>query len=94
VGAGLIGLQRFVTLMSVGPAAALALPGGTLEAGAPGDVTILDLGRKWKVDPERFASKGRHTPFAGWTLTGAPAATIVGGRVVWQASPAARAKRR
>jgi dihydroorotase len=92
VGAGILGLERLVTLMSVGPAAVLALPGGTLEPGAPGDVTILDLGRKWKVDPERFSSKGRNTPFAGWTLTGAPAATIVGGRVVWPA--AARAKRR
>jgi dihydroorotase len=37
-----------------------------------------------KVDPHRFVSKGRNTPFAGWELTGAPAATIVGGSVVWQ----------
>ena len=56
-----------------------------------GDVTILDLYRKWRVEPERFASKGRNTPFGGWTLTGAPAYTIVGGRVVWRASrPKAR----
>ncbi|HEU5318932.1 MAG TPA: dihydroorotase [Chloroflexota bacterium] len=94
VGAGILGLERFVTLMSVGPAAALALPGGTLEPGSPGDVTILDLGRKWTVDPERFLSKGRNTPFAGWPLTGAPAATIVGGRVAWRAAAPARAKRR
>jgi dihydroorotase len=90
----LIGLERLVTLFSTGPAAALALPGGTLEPGAPGDVTVLDPGRKWKVEPERFASKGRNTPFGGWTLTGAPAATVVGGRVVWRAAPAARPKRR
>ena len=48
-------------------------------------MTVLDPGRKWRVDPERFASKGRNTPFGGWTLTGAPALTIVEGRVVWRA---------
>ena len=30
-----------------------------------------------------FKSKGRNTPFEGWTLKGAVAATIVGGRAVY-----------
>ena len=85
VAGGIIDLRRLVQLLSAGPAAALGLPGGCLDPGFPGDVTILDLRRKWRVDPERFASKGRNTPFGGWTLTGAPAYTIVGGRVVWRA---------
>ncbi len=85
VAAGVIDLRRLVQLLSAGPAAALGLPGGTLAPGAPGDVTVLDPGRKWRVDPTRFASKGRNTPFGGWTLTGAPALTIVEGRVVWRA---------
>ena len=85
VAAGVIDLRRLVQVLSAGPAAALGLPGGTLAPGAPGDVTVLDPRRKWRVDPERFASKGRNTPFGGWTLTGAPAFTIVEGRVVWRA---------
>ena len=85
VASGVIDLRRLVQLLSAGPAAVLSLPGGTLFPGAPGDVTVLDPGRKWRVDPERFASKGRNTPFGGWTLTGAPAFTIVGGRVAWRA---------
>ena len=85
VAAGVIDLRRLVQLFAAGPAAALGLPGGTLAPGAPGDVTVLDLGRKWRVDPEKFLSKGRNTPFGGWMLTGAPAFTIVEGRVVWRA---------
>ena len=85
VAAGVIDLRRLVQLLAAGPAAALGLPGGCLDPGFPGDVTLLDLRRKWRVDPERFASKGRNTPFGGWTLTGAPVCTIVGGRVVWRA---------
>jgi len=37
------------------------------------------------IDPARFASKSRNTPFAGWTATGAPWKTIVAGIVVWEA---------
>jgi dihydroorotase len=47
-------------------------------------VTLLDLSRRLKVDPARFLSKGRNTPFGGWTLKGAPVMTIVGGRVAWR----------
>ena len=35
------------------------------------------------VDPARLLSKSRNTPFAGWTATGRPGKTIVGGTVVW-----------
>jgi dihydroorotase len=85
VRAGHLTLGQLVGLLATGPARALSLPGGTLAPGAPGDLTLLDLERKVKVDPQRFASKGRNTPFGGWTLRGAPVMTIVGGRVVWRA---------
>jgi dihydroorotase len=84
VARGRLTLERFVSLFSAGPARALGLPGGTLAPGAPADVTLFDTEARWKVDPHAFVSKGRSTPFAGWELVGAPAATIVGGAVVWQ----------
>jgi dihydroorotase len=83
VGPGHIGLTRLVELFSTRPAAILGLPGGTLAVGAPADVTVLDLSRRAKVDPARFLSKGRNTPFGGWTLKGGPALTIVAGRIAW-----------
>jgi dihydroorotase len=51
----------------------------------PGDVTVFDPERRWTVDPGAFRSLSRNTPFAGWELTGRPAATVVAGRVVWRA---------
>ena len=80
-----IGLLQLVRLLSTRPAEIFGLPGGTLAEGAPADVTLLDLRARTTVDPERFRSKSRNTPFAGLTLRGAPAGTIVGGRVVWRA---------
>jgi dihydroorotase len=84
VARGRLPLERFVWLFTAGPARALGLPGGTLAPGAPADVTLFDAEARWKVDPARFLSKGRSTPFVGWELVGAPVATIVGGAVVWQ----------
>ncbi len=81
---GLIDLTTMVQRMSHGPAQAFGLDGGTLSAGAPADVTLFDPDAKWSVDPSRFLSKSRNTPFGGWDLTGRPVMTLVDGRVVWE----------
>jgi dihydroorotase len=79
---GVIDLPTLVARLSAGPARLLSLPGGSLTVGAPADLTVLDLERPWTVEPARFRSRSRNTPFAGWTGTGAPVMTIVGGVVV------------
>jgi dihydroorotase len=84
VARGRLSVERFASLFSAGPARVFGLPGGTLAVGSPADVTLFDPEARWTVDPDRFLSKGRSTPFAGWALSGAPAATIVGGSVVWE----------
>jgi dihydroorotase len=84
VGEGLLDLTQLVALLSTHPARVLGLPGGTLAPGSPADVTVLDPARKRAVEPARFESKGRNTPFGGWSLKGWPVLTIVDGRVVWK----------
>ena len=84
VSSGSLPLRRFVELFSTGPAKAFGLPGGTLAPGSPADVTLFDPRHRWTIEPAKFLTLGRSTPFAGWSVVGAPAATIVGGRVVWR----------
>jgi len=85
VGPGRLLLARLVEVLSTAPCRVYGLPGGSLEEGAPGDLTLLDLEREVVVDPARFRSRSRNTPFAGWRLRGAPAATVVEGEVRWRA---------
>ena len=85
VGEGLIDLPTLIHRMSVGPAEAFGLPGGTLAPGSLGDVTIIDPEEAWTVDRDGFLSKSRNTPFHGWDLKGRARYTIVGGLVVWEA---------
>ena len=82
VGAGLLPLVTLIARLSSDPARVLSLPGGSLAPGARADITLLDLERELTVDPPRFLSRSRNTPFAGWRLRGGPWMTIVGGRRV------------
>ena len=79
VRAGRLDLPTLVARFTAGPARLLNLPGGSLAAGAPADITILDLERSWTVEPNRFLSRSRNTPFGGWTGQGGPVLTLVGG---------------
>jgi len=81
VHSGTVPLATLVARMSSDPARLLNLPGGRLTAGAPADVTILDLDAERVVEPARFRSRSRNTPFGGWSLRGGPWMTIVGGQV-------------
>jgi dihydroorotase len=74
----IIDLSRLVDLMSCSPARLFNLPGGTLRAGSPADITLLDLDSRFQVT-NTFHSKASNSPFIGEALQGRVAATIVGG---------------
>lgn len=80
---GLIGLPRFVELLSANPARILRRPGGTLAPGSVADVTVLAPDASVTIRAAALRSKSKNTPFDGWQFRGAVAATIVGGRTVF-----------
>ncbi|MBP1634712.1 MAG: pyrC 2 [Acidobacteria bacterium] len=80
---GIVGLARLVELLSSNPARILGVAGGSLKPGQPADITVIAPGAGWTIDLSRSRSKSRNSPFDGWALTGAVAATIVGGRTVY-----------
>jgi dihydroorotase len=81
---GAVPLARIIEMLTIGPARAFSLPGGTLAEGSPADITVFDREREWTVDAQRFKSRSRNTPFAGWRLGGALVATFSGGREVFR----------
>ncbi len=81
---GVISAARMVELMSLGGAQLLRLKGGgTLEEGTRADVTVIDPDMEWTVDPTKFISKSRNSPFAGRRLKGRAILTIVAGDIVY-----------
>ena len=76
----LIDLSRLVELLSTAPARIFNLPGGTLQKGSLGDVTLLDLDTAYDVTTG-FASMAANSPFVGSRLQGRAVVTVVGGAI-------------
>ncbi len=82
---GILTLSQAIDKMTVIPAGIFGLDGpegGRLRPGVKADLTLIDLEKRWKVDGNRFYSKGRNCPFNGWDLCGKATLTIVDGRIV------------
>ncbi|HEV8235906.1 MAG TPA: dihydroorotase [Gemmatimonadaceae bacterium] len=84
VATGIIDLATLVEKMSCAPARIFRLAGGTLRRGNVADVTVFDPDAEWTVDPSRFRSKGRNTPYSGQKLKGRVHLTVVDGGVVFR----------
>jgi dihydroorotase len=80
---GLIAPARMVEMMSLNPAALLRLEAGTLAVGVAADTTVIDPQIEWTVEPAKFLSKSRNTPFAGRHMKGRAVVTVVGGQIVY-----------
>jgi dihydroorotase len=85
VRSGMLTPAALATRLSIAPAAAFGLPGGTLGDGAPADVTVVDPEVTWTVDAGALRSRSRNTPFSGKTLKGRAALTVVGGTIAYSA---------
>jgi len=68
--------------LTVEPATLINLPAkGTLKPGADADVTIIDPLTEWTIDPTKFHSKSKNSPFGGWKVRGRAHTAIVDGEV-------------
>ncbi|MDI7246041.1 MAG: dihydroorotase [Bacillota bacterium] len=86
---GLLTLEQLVERMAYGPASILGLDWPGIAPGAEANITVVDPDASFVVDPTGFASLSRNTPFGGRRLFGRVVATIVAGRLAYEACEAA-----
>jgi dihydroorotase len=83
-----ISLKRISSLLSANPARLLGFgnspKSGLLLPGCAADLTILDTEAAWIVEPEKFFSRGKNSPFAGRQLYGKILMTLHKGRIVFE----------
>ena len=88
VEAGTLDLMRAIDAAAVQPARVIGSPVASLRAEAVADICIFDPAADWTLDAEHIVSRGQNTPFLGRHMRGRVAATLVGGRVVFERKPA------
>jgi dihydroorotase len=80
---GVLSLSQLVERFSVNPRRLLGLPAITVEEGAMANLTIFDPASQWVVDPKKFHSRSKNTPFGGMKLTGKPVGVLNNGQEYW-----------
>lgn len=75
-------LNKMISLLTINPAEIIGINKGTLEVGGIADITIIDPELEKEVDPDKFYSKGKNTPYKGQKFAGWPIMTIVNGEIV------------
>jgi dihydroorotase len=81
---GDLDFKALIRAMSTRPAELLGLPGGSLRAGSPADVIVIDPDTPWVLDPADLKSQCKNTPFDEARFSGRVVRTIVGGRTVYE----------
>lgn len=78
---GMMDWEGFARVTSVTPAVigAVETQGRPLAAGEPANVILVNPSARRTVDPNKMASKGRNSPFAGLELPGVVQATFFAG---------------
>jgi len=76
--------NQAIAKLSVNPARILNLSGGRIKKNSPADITIIDPKATWVVDPSKFLSKSKNSPFGGRKLQGKVCHTIVDGKMVFE----------
>ena len=82
---GVMTFEKLIQMMAVRPREIFDLPVGEIVPGAPADLCLLDTDCNWTVDPDKFVTMGRATPFAGWQVQGKNRLTVWRGEVVYEA---------
>ena len=78
-------LSVAIDRITAAPAAILGMDAGHLAIGARADVCIFDPAETWQLTPEALKSRGKNSPWLGYPMAGRVKATLVGGRVAFQA---------
>jgi dihydroorotase len=79
-----LSLADFFAKLTVNPAKIICSDRGKIEEGAIADIAIFDPKAEWKIDKNKFETKGRNTPFDGKKVKGKVSEVIVAGELVVQ----------
>lgn len=85
VSKGGLNLHMVIDALTRGPAGFLGdSRRGVIREGGLANLTVFNPKEEWKVNPEDFYTKAKHSPFNGRVLKGRVKATLVRGEIVYQ----------
>lgn len=80
---GYLTKMQLAEKMSYNPAKVIGIERGSLEVGKIADIVLVDFEKEYKIDANKFVSKGKNTPFHGKSVKGMVLKTFVSGHLVY-----------
>lgn len=80
----ILSLKDLLAKMTCNAAKIINFDGGEIKKGARADLTLIDLDHEWVIDPQKFYSKSKNSPFGGFEVKGRAVMTVVGGKKVFE----------
>ena len=75
--------MQLVEKMSYNPAKVIGIDKGSLAVGKAADLVIADFDAAYRIESDKFVSKGKNTPFDGKEVSGRILKTFVDGNLVY-----------
>ena len=80
-----ITLQKAVDLLTHQPCRLFNLDKGTLGVGKDADIVIFNPKTQYAIEPEKFKSRSKNSPYKGWKVRGKVLHTLVAGKTIYSA---------
>jgi dihydroorotase len=80
---GIITLEKLVDIMSVNPAKRFGVD-VEIKEGAKANFAVFDLDTEYTIDPDKFFSKGKSSPFIGYKVYGKCVMNVIDGKVRYE----------
>ncbi len=80
-----ITLQKAVDLLTHQPCRLFNLDKGTLGVGKDADIVIFNPKTEYAIEPEKFKSRSKNSPYKGWKVRGKVLHTLVAGKTIYSA---------
>jgi dihydroorotase len=81
---GLLNFNKTIRCLTENPSKYLGIKKGKIEEGYYADFVIVNMKEEYKIDPSKFYSKSKFSPFEGFEVIGKPYVTIIRGKIIYE----------
>ena len=79
-----ISLERAIDMLTFQPNQLFKLDKGSLGIGKAADITLFDEKMEYTIDPSKFRSRSKNSPYKDWKVRGKVLRTLVNGKTVFK----------
>ena len=73
-------------MLTFQPSRIFGLEVGTLGVGKKADITLFNEKEEYSIDPSKFKSRSKNSPYKGWKVRGKVLQTIVNGKTIFKSN--------